>query len=179
MSTGYSNDKCDDTSYQITQHQSVMIRPCQAEHERTNKSCGRQDLNRQTDKNQLRWACGYDILNYQKISTRDVPCIAYAISNTVSLKRRKLILCDDIFAQTINDDFKVPDKDPIIAVSVDMMDTGIDVPQYVNIVFFKIEQNSKNGVEGILWIIKTQILFISLVKAKYQKIVLLEITMLL
>ena len=47
------------------------------------------------------------------------------------------VICDDTFAQTIIDDFKVPDKEPIIAVSVDMMDTGIDVPQAVNLVFFK------------------------------------------
>ncbi len=47
------------------------------------------------------------------------------------------MICDDTYAQTIIDDFKVPDKMPIIAVSVDMMDTGIDVPQCVNLVFFK------------------------------------------
>jgi len=47
------------------------------------------------------------------------------------------VICNDTYAQTIIDDFKVPDKEPIIAVSVDMMDTGIDVPQCVNLVFFK------------------------------------------
>ncbi|MBQ6713314.1 MAG: DEAD/DEAH box helicase family protein, partial [Selenomonadales bacterium] len=47
------------------------------------------------------------------------------------------VICDDAYAQTIIDDFKMPDKDPIIAVSVDMMDTGIDVPECVNLVFFK------------------------------------------
>ena len=47
------------------------------------------------------------------------------------------VICDDTYAQTIIDDFKVADKEPIIAVSVDMMDTGIDVPQCVNLVFFK------------------------------------------
>ena len=47
------------------------------------------------------------------------------------------VICDDSYAQTIIDDFKVPDKEPVIAVSVDMMDTGIDVPQCVNLVFFK------------------------------------------
>ena len=47
------------------------------------------------------------------------------------------IICDDTYAQTIIDDFKVPDREPHIAVSVDMMDTGIDVPQCVNLVFFK------------------------------------------
>lgn len=35
------------------------------------------------------------------------------------------------------DKFTEPDKDPHIAVSVDMLDTGIDVPEVVNLVFFK------------------------------------------
>lgn len=47
------------------------------------------------------------------------------------------VICDDTYAQTIIDDFKIEDKPPYIAVSVDMMDTGIDVPQCVNLVFFK------------------------------------------
>ncbi len=47
------------------------------------------------------------------------------------------VLCTDSYAQTTIDDFKIPDKMPIIAVSVDMMDTGIDVPECVNLVFFK------------------------------------------
>lgn len=47
------------------------------------------------------------------------------------------VICDDAYAQTVIDDFKQPEKDPHIAVSVDMMDTGIDVPQCVNLVFFK------------------------------------------
>ena len=47
------------------------------------------------------------------------------------------VTCDDAYAQTIIDDFKQPEKEPHIAVSVDMMDTGIDVPECVNLVFFK------------------------------------------
>ncbi len=47
------------------------------------------------------------------------------------------VICDDTYAQTIIDDFKIPNKEPHIAVSVDMMDTGIDVPEAVNLVFFK------------------------------------------
>lgn len=47
------------------------------------------------------------------------------------------IICDDTYAQTLIDDFKQPHKLPQIAVSVDMMDTGIDVPDVVNLVFFK------------------------------------------
>ena len=41
-------------------------------------------------------------------------------------------------AQTLIDDFSVHDKAPHIAISVDMLDTGIDVPEVVNLVFFKI-----------------------------------------
>ena len=41
------------------------------------------------------------------------------------------------YAQSLIDDFSVKDKDPHIAVSVDMLDTGIDVPEVLNLVFFK------------------------------------------
>lgn len=34
-------------------------------------------------------------------------------------------------------DFKIKDKNPQIAISVDMLDTGIDVPEILNLVFFK------------------------------------------
>lgn len=47
------------------------------------------------------------------------------------------VICDDTYAQTVIDDFKQPEKEPHMAVSVDMMDTGIDVPECVNLVFFK------------------------------------------
>jgi len=42
------------------------------------------------------------------------------------------------YAQSLIDDFSEVEKQPHIAVSVDMMDTGIDVPEVVNLVFFKI-----------------------------------------
>ncbi len=42
------------------------------------------------------------------------------------------------YAQSLIDDFSQADKPPHIAVSVDMLDTGIDVPEVVNLVFFKI-----------------------------------------
>ncbi len=41
------------------------------------------------------------------------------------------------YAQSLIDDFSTPDKAPHIAISVDMLDTGIDVPEVVNLVFFK------------------------------------------
>jgi len=41
------------------------------------------------------------------------------------------------YAQSLIDDFSEPKKYPQIAVSVDMLDTGIDVPEILNLVFFK------------------------------------------
>jgi type I restriction enzyme R subunit len=40
-------------------------------------------------------------------------------------------------AEQLIDDFKNPDSEPMIAISVDMLDTGIDVPEVVNLVFAK------------------------------------------
>ncbi len=42
------------------------------------------------------------------------------------------------YAQSLIDSFSGKDKEPHIAVSVDMLDTGIDVPEVVNLVFFKV-----------------------------------------
>jgi type I restriction enzyme R subunit len=42
------------------------------------------------------------------------------------------------YAQTLIDDFSAEEKAPHIAISVDMLDTGIDVPEVVNLVFFKL-----------------------------------------
>lgn len=42
------------------------------------------------------------------------------------------------FAQVRIDDFSESIKDPMIAISVDMLDTGIDIHEIVNLVFFKI-----------------------------------------
>lgn len=50
----------------------------------------------------------------------------------------KLIDYSVSYAQSLIDDFSEKDKFPHIAVSVDMLDTGIDVPEVVNLVFFKI-----------------------------------------
>ena len=41
------------------------------------------------------------------------------------------------YAQSLLDQFSEPHKDPTIAVSVDMLDTGVDIPEVVNLVFFK------------------------------------------
>lgn len=42
------------------------------------------------------------------------------------------------YAQSLIDDFSTKDKAPHIAISVDMLDTGIDVPEVVNLVLFKL-----------------------------------------
>lgn len=42
------------------------------------------------------------------------------------------------YAQSLIDTFGVTEKTPHIAISVDMLDTGIDVPDVVNLVFFKL-----------------------------------------
>ena len=55
------------------------------------------------------------------------------------------VTCDDSYARSIIDDFKIPDKMPVIAVSVDMMDTGIDVPECVNLVFLRKYVQKRNS----------------------------------
>ena len=42
------------------------------------------------------------------------------------------------YAQSLIDSFSNKEKDPHIAISVDMLDTGIDIPEVVNLVFFKL-----------------------------------------
>jgi type I restriction enzyme R subunit len=41
------------------------------------------------------------------------------------------------YTEKLMDDFSTPGKLPQIAISVDMLDTGIDIPEIVNLVFFK------------------------------------------
>ena len=41
------------------------------------------------------------------------------------------------YSESLLDDFKQKEKYPQIAISVDMLDTGIDVPEILNLVFFK------------------------------------------
>ncbi len=42
------------------------------------------------------------------------------------------------YAQSLIDNFSNKEKDPHLAISVDMLDTGIDIPEVVNLVFFKL-----------------------------------------
>lgn len=46
------------------------------------------------------------------------------------------VINSDDYSHTIIEDFELK-PNPVIAVSVDMMDTGVDVPEIVNLVFFK------------------------------------------
>ncbi|MEE6286135.1 DEAD/DEAH box helicase family protein [Georgenia sp. MJ173] len=46
------------------------------------------------------------------------------------------------FAQTVIDDFSETEKAPDIAISVDLLDTGIDIPDVVNLVFFKLVRSA-------------------------------------
>ncbi len=50
----------------------------------------------------------------------------------------RLITNKTTYAQSLIDDFSKKDKAPHIAISVDMLDTGIDVPEVVNLVLFKL-----------------------------------------
>jgi type I restriction enzyme R subunit len=49
----------------------------------------------------------------------------------------RTIISEYSYAQSLIDDFATPGKAPHIAISVDMLDTGIDIPEVVNLVFFK------------------------------------------
>ncbi|WP_369793142.1 DEAD/DEAH box helicase family protein [Methanosarcina sp. 2.H.A.1B.4] len=42
------------------------------------------------------------------------------------------------YAQSLINNFSIKEKAPHLAISVDMLDTGIDVPEVVNLVFFKL-----------------------------------------
>lgn len=48
----------------------------------------------------------------------------------------KTVLHSDDYSHTVIDDFEFKPR-PVIAVSVDMLDTGVDVPEIVNLVLFK------------------------------------------
>lgn len=50
----------------------------------------------------------------------------------------RVVTYKTVYAQSLIDAFSTKDKAPHIAISVDMLDTGIDVPEVVNLVFFKI-----------------------------------------
>ncbi|CAD5371789.1 Type I restriction-modification system, restriction subunit R [Rubrivivax sp. A210] len=50
----------------------------------------------------------------------------------------RVVTYKTVYAQSLIDAFSAKDRAPHIAISVDMLDTGIDVPEVVNLVFFKI-----------------------------------------
>ena len=49
----------------------------------------------------------------------------------------KLVICDEPYAEKNLEDFKIANSMPFIAITVDMLETGIDVPEIVNLVFAK------------------------------------------
>lgn len=49
----------------------------------------------------------------------------------------KLVVCDEPYAEKNLEDFKKPDEYPFIAVTVDMLETGVDVPEITNLLFAK------------------------------------------
>ncbi len=55
----------------------------------------------------------------------------------------------ETYAQSLIDDFSTTDKPPQIAISVDMLDTGIDVPDVVNLVFFKIVRSKTKFLQMV------------------------------
>ena len=55
------------------------------------------------------------------------------------------------YSQSLIDEFSDPKKMPQIVVSVDMMDTGIDVPEVVNLVFFKKVMSKAKFWQMMLW----------------------------
>ncbi|WP_240804294.1 helicase-related protein [Qingshengfaniella alkalisoli] len=48
------------------------------------------------------------------------------------------IVHGESYAQSLIESFEIASREPQIAISVDMMDTGINVPEMVNLVFFKL-----------------------------------------
>ena len=50
----------------------------------------------------------------------------------------RVVTYKTVYAQSLIDAFSTKDKASHIAISVDMLDTGIDVPEVLNLVFFKI-----------------------------------------
>ena len=61
---------------------------------------------------------------------KNYPKLAGKFARTITFKTE--------YAQSLIDDFSIKNKAPHIAISVDMLDTGIDVPEVVNLVFFKL-----------------------------------------
>ena len=53
------------------------------------------------------------------------------------------------YAQSLIDELQKKDKPPHIAVSVDMLDTGIDIPEILNLVFFKVVRSKTKFIQMI------------------------------
>jgi type I restriction enzyme R subunit len=66
----------------------------------------------------------------QKRFDLNYPSLAGKFARTITFQTE--------YAQSLIDDFSQKNKAPHIAISVDMLDTGIDIPEVVNLVFFKL-----------------------------------------
>lgn len=53
------------------------------------------------------------------------------------------------YSQSLIDSFSMPTKMPQVAISVDMLDTGIDVPEVLNLVFFKVVRSKVKFLQMI------------------------------
>ena len=49
----------------------------------------------------------------------------------------RYVTCSEDYSENLIKKFKNAEGEPVILVSIDMMDTGVDVPEVVNLVFFK------------------------------------------
>ncbi|MCK9928826.1 DEAD/DEAH box helicase family protein [Frankia sp. Mgl5] len=61
----------------------------------------------------------------------------------------RVITHKDPYAQSLITSFATPTKNPQIAISVDMLDTGVDVPEVVNLVFFKLVRSRTKFMQMI------------------------------
>ena len=63
--------------------------------------------------------------------------VFYSLYPTYSQDFCRVIDYETKYVDSLMDDFDDPDKEPVIAISVDMLDTGVDIEEILNLVFFK------------------------------------------
>jgi len=86
---------------------------------------------------------GGDRLGKTIVFAKNMPCRVHpgAVRRQLSASEGRVRAVIDFkvdYAQSLIDSFSNASKAPHIAISVDMLDTGIDVPEVVNLVFFKL-----------------------------------------
>ncbi len=86
---------------------------------------------------------GGDRLGKTIIFTPNKRCAAFVVRRFEALYPQyrgefaRRIVCDEIGVDELLKNFKREDRAPFIATTVDMLETGVDVPECVNLVFFK------------------------------------------